>query len=89
MHRRIFGASLSYARRKMAAALLNLRAVSREKAYSTEQVSGMLLQHLVQCATRFLGTAVEGAVSYSPATHRHIFFARNLPVAERVLPSRS
>ena len=35
----------------------------RERRYAPEEISGMMLEHLIECAKQHLGTEIEGAVS--------------------------
>ena len=37
--------------------------ICREEAFSPEQVSAMILKHLIGCAVKYLGTDINGAVS--------------------------
>ena len=40
--------------------------ICREEAFSPEQVSAMILKHLIGCAVKYLGTDINGAVSRHP-----------------------
>lgn len=37
----------------------------REQGYSPEEISGMILKHLINCAKQYLGKDIDGAVSLS------------------------
>lgn len=37
---------------------------AREESFTTEEVSGMILEHLIKCAKEYLGSDISGAVSF-------------------------